>query len=109
MTTSHILPTVDPTGLSSSPNPNSNNNNNNTSTTSNNNNNARHSPLQHHGGGGGATTHNGGGNNNNHHNHSMANRSPGMERNLHVSLDDRELWLRFQNLTNEMIVTKNGR
>ncbi|XP_036326322.1 T-related protein-like [Rhagoletis pomonella] len=38
-----------------------------------------------------------------------ANRSPGMERNLHVSLDDRELWLRFQNLTNEMIVTKNGR
>lgn len=32
-----------------------------------------------------------------------------MERNLHVSLDDRELWLRFQNLTNEMIVTKNGR
>ncbi|XP_065360522.1 T-related protein isoform X1 [Calliphora vicina] len=32
-----------------------------------------------------------------------------LERNLHVSLDDRELWLRFQNLTNEMIVTKNGR
>uniref|UniRef100_A0A1A9WFH6 T-box domain-containing protein n=1 Tax=Glossina brevipalpis TaxID=37001 RepID=A0A1A9WFH6_9MUSC len=32
-----------------------------------------------------------------------------MERNLHVTLDDRELWLRFQNLTNEMIVTKNGR
>lgn len=32
-----------------------------------------------------------------------------IERNLHVTLDDRELWLRFQNLTNEMIVTKNGR
>lgn len=32
-----------------------------------------------------------------------------LERNLHVSLDDRELWLRFRNLTNEMIVTKNGR
>lgn len=31
------------------------------------------------------------------------------ERNLCVSLDDRELWTRFQNLTNEMIVTKNGR
>lgn len=26
-----------------------------------------------------------------------------------VSLDDRELWLRFQALTNEMIVTKSGR
>lgn len=32
-----------------------------------------------------------------------------MERNLMVNLDDRELWCRFQNLTNEMIVTKNGR
>ncbi|XP_032594182.1 T-related protein isoform X2 [Drosophila grimshawi] len=32
-----------------------------------------------------------------------------LDRNLRVSLDDRELWLRFQNLTNEMIVTKNGR
>lgn len=31
------------------------------------------------------------------------------ERNLSVTLDDRDLWLRFQNLTNEMIVTKNGR
>lgn len=31
------------------------------------------------------------------------------DRNLHVTLDDCELWLRFQNLTNEMIVTKNGR
>lgn len=38
------------------------------------------------------------------------NKSPELiERNLHVSLDDRDLWLRFQNLTNEMIVTKNGR
>nr|AAB32396.2 T-related protein [Drosophila sp. (in: flies)] len=32
-----------------------------------------------------------------------------LDRNLRISLDDRELWLRFQNLTNEMIVTKNGR
>ncbi|XP_035784888.1 T-related protein-like [Anopheles albimanus] len=32
-----------------------------------------------------------------------------VDRNLSVTLDDRELWLRFQNLTNEMIVTKNGR
>ena len=31
------------------------------------------------------------------------------EQNLSVTLDDRDLWLRFQNLTNEMIVTKNGR
>ncbi|XP_037906741.1 T-related protein isoform X2 [Hermetia illucens] len=37
------------------------------------------------------------------------NRSPDLDRNLHVTLDDRDLWLRFQNLTNEMIVTKNGR
>ena len=32
-----------------------------------------------------------------------------MERNVMVTLDDRDLWCRFQNLTNEMIVTKNGR
>jgi brachyury protein len=32
-----------------------------------------------------------------------------LERNLVVSLDDRDLWCRFQTLTNEMIVTKNGR
>ncbi|XP_046392700.1 T-box transcription factor T-A isoform X1 [Ischnura elegans] len=31
------------------------------------------------------------------------------ERDLEVSLDDRELWTKFQTLTNEMIVTKNGR
>lgn len=36
-------------------------------------------------------------------------RSPDMDIDLNVTLDDRELWLRFQNLTNEMIVTKNGR
>lgn len=37
-------------------------------------------------------------------------RSPDqIDRNLNVSLDDRDLWMRFQNLTNEMIVTKNGR
>lgn len=41
----------------------------------------------------------------------LSNRSKGidMERNLMINLDDRELWCRFQNLTNEMIVTKNGR
>lgn len=38
------------------------------------------------------------------------NRSPDqIDQNLNVSLDDRDLWMRFQNLTNEMIVTKNGR
>jgi T-box len=40
---------------------------------------------------------------------SNLNKSLEMERNLMINLDDRELWCRFQNLTNEMIVTKNGR
>lgn len=31
------------------------------------------------------------------------------ERELDVSLDERELWQKFKDLTNEMIVTKNGR
>ncbi|KAM9298068.1 T-box transcription factor T isoform 4-T4 [Morus bassanus] len=31
------------------------------------------------------------------------------ERELRVTLEDNELWLRFKELTNEMIVTKNGR
>ncbi|XP_036079439.1 T-box transcription factor T isoform X2 [Rousettus aegyptiacus] len=31
------------------------------------------------------------------------------ERELRVGLEERELWLRFKELTNEMIVTKNGR
>ncbi|KAM4692769.1 T-box transcription factor T-like [Discoglossus pictus] len=31
------------------------------------------------------------------------------ERELKVSLEDTELWMRFKELTNEMIVTKNGR
>lgn len=31
------------------------------------------------------------------------------ERELRVALEDSELWLRFKELTNEMIVTKNGR
>ncbi|KAM6956775.1 T-box transcription factor T [Aplochiton taeniatus] len=31
------------------------------------------------------------------------------ERELKVSLDENELWLKFKELTNEMIVTKNGR
>lgn len=35
--------------------------------------------------------------------------SSNIERNLAVTLDDRDLWMRFQTLTNEMIVTKNGR
>ena len=39
----------------------------------------------------------------------LSNRSPDIDQNLNVVLDDRDLWLRFQNLTNEMIVTKNGR
>ncbi|XP_053689448.1 T-related protein [Sabethes cyaneus] len=44
------------------------------------------------------------------HSQSSAGGSRGAgERNLSVTLDDRDLWLRFQNLTNEMIVTKNGR
>lgn len=35
--------------------------------------------------------------------------TPHTERRLHLSLDDRDLWIKFQSLTNEMIVTKNGR
>lgn len=31
------------------------------------------------------------------------------ERELKVSLDERELWQKFKELINEMIVTKNGR
>lgn len=31
------------------------------------------------------------------------------ERNLNVVLEDRELWGKFKEFTNEMIVTKNGR
>lgn len=31
------------------------------------------------------------------------------ERDLKVSLEEQELWQRFKELTNEMIVTKNGR
>lgn len=31
------------------------------------------------------------------------------ERELKVSLDDVDLWKKFRELTNEMIVTKNGR
>lgn len=40
---------------------------------------------------------------------SNLSKSLDMERNLMVNLDERDLWCRFQNLTNEMIVTKNGR
>lgn len=31
------------------------------------------------------------------------------ERELRVTLEDVELWRKFQHITNEMIVTKNGR
>lgn len=31
------------------------------------------------------------------------------DRDMCVTLDDRDLWVRFQCFTNEMIVTKNGR
>lgn len=31
------------------------------------------------------------------------------ERQLAVRLDDKDLWLKFKEFTNEMIVTKNGR
>lgn len=40
---------------------------------------------------------------------SNLSKSLDMERNVMISLDDRDLWCRFQTLTNEMIVTKNGR
>ncbi|XP_039963569.1 T-related protein isoform X2 [Bactrocera tryoni] len=132
MTTSHILSAADPSGMNGTGNhSNSNNNINNMASVSadnalhngtNNTNGGHtgaHSPHHAHhnmaansSGGNGINAGNAGGMS-----ASMnqlggtlaANRSPGMERNLHVSLDDRELWLRFQNLTNEMIVTKNGR
>ncbi|KAL5292999.1 T family protein [Megaselia abdita] len=39
----------------------------------------------------------------------IQNRRHPADRNLRVTLDDQELWRRFKNLTNEMIVTKNGR
>lgn len=31
------------------------------------------------------------------------------DREVAITLDDRDLWVRFQTLINEMIVTKNGR
>lgn len=43
------------------------------------------------------------------HHGTSSSRSPDLDRNLSIVLDDRDLWMRFQNLTNEMIVTKNGR
>lgn len=42
-------------------------------------------------------------------NNNVDSNSSNIERNLAVTLDDRDLWMRFQTLTNEMIVTKNGR
>ena len=35
--------------------------------------------------------------------------SNSIDRECRVSLEERELWSKFQELTNEMIVTKNGR
>ena len=35
--------------------------------------------------------------------------SNAIDRECRVSLEERELWSKFQELTNEMIVTKNGR
>ena len=32
-----------------------------------------------------------------------------IDRECRVSLEERDLWSKFQELTNEMIVTKNGR
>ncbi|KAF5286343.1 hypothetical protein FQR65_LT12637 [Abscondita terminalis] len=37
------------------------------------------------------------------------NKGDPTERDLSVTLDDRDLWVRFERFTNEMIVTKNGR
>ena len=120
MTTSHILSAVDPARMVGSPT--STNNGGGTSNNSQNGG-SNHSPphhlqqqqqqqhQQHHNGSLNSNLTNGliGSNGVGGSHTPLANRSPGMERNLHVSLDDRELWLRFQNLTNEMIVTKNGR
>lgn len=59
---------------------------------------------------GGSSNQNGTGHNGSNNSSSTPHsRSPDLEKNLHVILDDRDLWMRFQNLTNEMIVTKNGR
>nr|XP_036216621.1 T-related protein isoform X2 [Bactrocera oleae] len=138
MTTSHILSAADPAGMNGASNHSNSNNNINNMTGVNADNNsvggALHNGTNNTNGGGHSGAHSP-----HHAHHNMAanssgsngvnvgntggmsgsmnqlggslaaNRSPGMERNLHVSLDDRELWLRFQNLTNEMIVTKNGR
>ncbi|KAF2904884.1 hypothetical protein ILUMI_01301 [Ignelater luminosus] len=40
---------------------------------------------------------------------SSKNKGDPTERELCVTLDDRDLWVRFERFTNEMIVTKNGR
>jgi len=106
MTTSHILSAVDPTtGL-----------NGNVAAGS-----GSHSPQHaaHNGHGhghghglgsvGGVVAMTSGGGGNGHRTVGGAGSPNELDRNLRVSLDDRELWLRFQNLTNEMIVTKNGR
>lgn len=45
----------------------------------------------------------------NNNNNNINNNSLDIDRNCNIALDDRDLWMRFQNLTNEMIVTKNGR
>ncbi|CAG9767610.1 unnamed protein product [Ceutorhynchus assimilis] len=40
---------------------------------------------------------------------SIKDKGDPQERNISVALDDRDLWVRFQCFTNEMIVTKSGR
>ena len=58
-------------------------------------------PLNAHGGGGGSGS-----------GRQYAKSDPAagaMERECRVALEERELWSKFQELTNEMIVTKNGR
>ncbi|XP_055596161.1 T-related protein [Uranotaenia lowii] len=87
MATSHILSAIDPlmTGSTNGGTTTSATGGN-SSSSGGSNGSGGSSSIGHHGRGGGAS-----------------------ERNLSVTLDDRDLWLRFQNLTNEMIVTKNGR
>ncbi|XP_001662072.2 T-related protein [Aedes aegypti] len=97
MATSHILSAIDPLMTASS--------NGGSPVGATSNGNMSQSQVGSSGGGGG-----GSGGNSVHGGHGGRNGGAGSrEQNLSVTLDDRDLWLRFQNLTNEMIVTKNGR
>ena len=46
-----------------------------------------------------------------HHNNNSSNSMmvSNSEKNINVRLEDRELWMRFYEKTNEMIVTRSGR